>query len=80
VSKNLKISIYKIIILPALLYGLERWLLTLKEEYKMRVFGKRLLRRIFGRKRDEVTGVWRKLHNDDLNNSYSSPSKITMMN
>jgi hypothetical protein len=53
--------------------------LTLKEEHRLRVFENRVLRRIFGPKRDEVTGGWRKLHNEELHNLYSSPSKITMM-
>jgi hypothetical protein len=61
-SKNLKIRIYKTIILPVVLYGCETWSLTLREEYRLRVFESRVLRRIFGPKRDEVTGEWRKLH------------------
>jgi hypothetical protein len=69
-SKNLKIRIYKTIILPVVLYGCETLSLTLREEYRLRVFENRVLRRIFGPKRDEVTGEWRKLHND----LYSSPS------
>jgi hypothetical protein len=55
-SKNIKIRIYETIILPVVLYGCETWSLTLREEYKLRVFEKRVLRRIFGPKRDEVTG------------------------
>jgi len=55
--KNLKIKIYRTIIMPVVLYGCETWLLTLKEERRMRVFENRVLRRIFGPKRDEVTGV-----------------------
>jgi hypothetical protein len=58
-SKNLKIIIYKTIILPVVLYGCETWSLTLKEEHRLRVFENRVLRRIFGPKRDEVTGEWR---------------------
>jgi hypothetical protein len=54
-SKNLKIRIYKTIILPVVLYGCETWSLTLKEEHRLRVFENRVLRRIFGPKRDEVT-------------------------
>jgi hypothetical protein len=61
------------------LYGCETWSLTLKEEHRLRVFENRVLRRIFGSKRDEVTGGWRKLHNEDLLNLYSSPSIITMI-
>jgi len=75
-SKNLKIKIYRTIILPVVLYGCETWSLTLREERRLRVFENRVLRRIFGPKRDEVTGEWRKLHNEELNNLYSSPNKI----
>jgi hypothetical protein len=74
-SKNLKFKIYKTIILPLVLYGCETWSLTLRE-YRLRVFENRVLRRIFGPKRDEVTGDWRKLHNEELHNLYSSPSKL----
>jgi hypothetical protein len=63
-SKNIKIRIYKSIILPVVLYGCETWSLVLREEYRPRVFENRVLRRIFGPKRDEVTGDWRKLHNE----------------
>ena len=72
-SKNLKIKIYKTIIFPVL-YGCEIWLLILREERRLRVFGNRVLRRMFGPKRDEVTGEWRKLHNEELNDLCSSPS------
>jgi hypothetical protein len=72
-SKNVKIKIDKIIILPIVLYGCETWSLTLKEEHRLRVFENRVLRRIFGPKRDEVIGGWRKLHNEELHNSNSSP-------
>jgi hypothetical protein len=58
-QKNLKIRIYKTIILPVVLYGCETWSLTLREERRLRVFENRVLRRIFGLKRDEVTGEWR---------------------
>ena len=79
-SKNLKINIYIYIciyiyitiILPVVLYGYETWSLTLREERKLRVCENMVLRRIFGPKRDEVTGQWRKLHNWDLNDWYSS--------
>jgi hypothetical protein len=69
--KNIKIRIYKNIILPVVLYGCETWSLTLMEEHRLRVFEKRFMRRIFGPKRDEVTGVWRKLHNEEFHNLYS---------
>jgi hypothetical protein len=55
------------------------WSLTLREEHRLRVFENRALRRIFGPKRDEVTGEWRKLHNEELHNLYSSPSIIRMI-
>ena len=61
-SKNLKIKVYKTIILPVVLYGCETWSLTLREERKLRVFEKMMLRRIFGPSRGEVTGEWRRLH------------------
>jgi hypothetical protein len=77
-SKNIKIRIYKTIILPVL-YGCETWSLTLREEHRLRVFENRMLRRIFGLKRDEVMGEWRKLHNKELRDLYSSPSIIRMI-
>ena len=61
-SKNLKIKIYRTIILPVVLYECGTWSLTLREERRLRVFENRVLRRVFGPKRDEVTGEWRKLH------------------
>jgi hypothetical protein len=67
---------YKTIILPVVLYGRETWSLTLREEHRLRVFENRVLRRIFRPKRDEVTGDWRKLHNEELHNLYSSPDII----
>jgi hypothetical protein len=66
--ERLKIRIYKTIILPVVLYGCETWSLTLREEHRLRVFENRVLRRIFGPKRDDVTGGWRKLHNVELHN------------
>jgi hypothetical protein len=72
-------EIYKIIILPVVPYGCETWSLTRREEHRLRVFENRVLRRIFGPKRDEVTGEWRKLHNKELHNLYSSPSIIRMI-
>ena len=74
-SKNLKIKIYRTIILPVV-YGCETWLLTLRDEHRLRVFENSMLRRIFGLKRDEVTGEWRKLHNEELNDAHSSPSIV----
>jgi hypothetical protein len=61
------------------LYGCETWSLTLREEHRLRVFENRVLRRIFGPKRDEVMGDWRKLHNEELHNLYSPPNIIRMM-
>ena len=66
-SKNLKIKIYRTIILPVVLYGCETWSLTLRKERKLRVFENMVLRKIFGPRRDEVTGEWRRLHNEALN-------------
>jgi hypothetical protein len=75
-SKHVTITIYKTMILPGVLYGCETWSLTLREEYRLGVLENRVLRRIFGSKRDEVIGRWRKLHNEELHNLYSSPSII----
>ena len=66
--------IYKTIILPVVLYGCETWSLTLREERKLRVSDNMVLRRIFGPRRDEVTGEWRRMHNEELNDLYSSPN------
>jgi hypothetical protein len=77
--KNVKIRIYKTVILSVVvLYGCGTWSLTLREEHRQRVFENRMLRRIFGPKRDEVTGKWSKLHNE-LHNVYSSPRIIRKM-
>jgi hypothetical protein len=65
--------------LPAVLYGCETWSLALREEHTLRVFENRVLRRIFGPKRDEVTGEWRKLRNEELRDLYSSQSIIGMI-
>jgi hypothetical protein len=78
-SKNLKIRIYKTIIFPVVLYGCETWSLTLREEHRLKVFENRVLKRIFGSKRDEVTGELRKLHNEELRDLYSSPSIIRII-
>jgi hypothetical protein len=61
------------------LYGCETWSLTVREEHKLRVFENRLLRRIYGPKRDGVTAGWRKLHSEELHNLYSSPSIIRII-
>jgi hypothetical protein len=72
----LKVKIYKTIILPVVLYGCETWSLTLRKEHRLRVFENRVLRRIFGPTRYEVTGEWRRLHSGELHNLYSSPDII----
>jgi hypothetical protein len=69
---------YKSVSLPVLLYGCETWSLTLREEHRLRVFENRVLRRIFGPKRDEDES-WRKLHNDELHSLYSSPNIVMMI-
>jgi hypothetical protein len=71
-SKHLNIKIYRTVIVPVVLYGCETWSLTLREEHGLRVFENRVLRRIFGSKWNEVIGEWRKLHNEELNDLYSS--------
>jgi hypothetical protein len=72
-------GIYKTIILPVILYGCETWPLTLNEEHRLRVFENKVLRSIFGPKRNEVTGEWRKLHNEELRDFNSSPSIIRII-
>jgi hypothetical protein len=78
ISKNLKIKIYKTVILPVVLYGCETWSLLLREEHRLRVSENRVLRMILGPKREE-DGSWRKLHNDELHNLYSSPNIIRVI-
>ena len=78
-SKNLKIKIYRTIILPVVLYGCETWSLTLREERKLRVFENMVVRRIFGPRRDKVTGEWRRLHNEELSDFYSSPNIVRVI-
>ena len=78
-SKNNNFKIYRTIILPVVLYGCETWSLTMREERRLRVFENRVLRRIFGPKRDGVTGEWRKLHNEELNSLYSSPNIVRVI-
>jgi hypothetical protein len=75
-SRNVKVKIYKTIILPIVLYGCETLCVILREEVRLRVFENRVLRRISGPRRDEVTGEWRKLHNEELHSLYSYPNII----
>jgi len=78
-SRNSKIKLYITIILPLVLCRCETSSLTLREEHRLRVFENRVLRRIFGPRRDEVTGEWRKLHNEELNDLYSSPNIVQVI-
>jgi len=71
--------IYTTIILPVVLYGCEAWSLTLREEKKLRVFENMVLRRIFGPTRNEIKGEWRRLHNEELNDLYSSPNIVRVI-
>ena len=77
-SKNLKIKTYKTTILPLVLYGCETWSLTLSEECRLTVLEKRILRRIFGPKRDE-NGEFRRLHNEELHSLYRSPNIVRVI-
>jgi len=78
-SKNLKIKIYRIIILSVILYGFETWPLTLREECRLKVFENRVLRRIFGPKRDKVRREWGKLHSEELHDLYSLLNILCMI-
>jgi len=77
--KNVKIKIYRTVILPVVLYGRETCSLTLREKRRLRVFENRVYRRIFGPNRDEETGKWRKLHNEDMNDPYPSPNIVRVI-
>jgi hypothetical protein len=78
-SNSKKIKIRRTIILPVVLYGCETWSVTLREEHRLKVFENRVLREIFGPKRDEVTGEWRRLHNEELYYLYSAPHIILVI-
>jgi hypothetical protein len=78
-SKNVKIKIHETEILRVVLYGCETWSLTLKDECRLRVFENWVLRRIFGSRRDEVMGGWRKLHKTELHSLCSSQNIIRMI-
>jgi hypothetical protein len=75
-SRNIKVKIYKTIILPVVLYRCETWSLTLREEHRLWMFENRVLRKIFGPKRDKVAREWRTLHNEEFHILYSSPNII----
>jgi hypothetical protein len=78
-STNIQIEIHTNIILPVVLYGCETWSLTLREGHRLRVFQNRVLRGVMGPKREEITGQWRKLHNEELRDLYSSPNIICVI-
>jgi hypothetical protein len=78
ISYKKNIKIYKTVILPAVLYGCETWSLTLREDHRLRVFENRVLRKVFGPEREE-DGSWRKLHNDDLHDLFSSPNIVRVI-
>ena len=78
-SEDIKIEIYRTIILRVVLYECDTWLLTLREEHRLRMFENRVLRRVFGPMRGEVTGKWGKVHNEELNSLYSSPNIIRVI-
>jgi hypothetical protein len=77
--QNIEIKIYRTVILPVVLYWCKTWSLKLREEHRLRVFENRVLRKIFGPKRDEVTGEWRRLHNEELYGLYSSSNIIRVI-
>jgi hypothetical protein len=78
-ARNLKVKTYKIVILAVVLCGYETWPLTIKVQYKLRVFVSKVLRRIFGPKRMEVTRGWRKSYNEEVHNLYSVPGIISVI-
>jgi hypothetical protein len=76
-KKNIKIKTYRTVVSSVVLYGFETWSLTLREGHRLKVFESRMLRRIFGPRRNKTIGGSRKLHNDELHDLYSSPNVIT---
>ena len=74
-QKNIKLKIYKTAILPVILYGCETWTLSLREEKRLQVYENEVLRKIFGPKRDDQTGEWRRLHNGELHDLYGKPGR-----
>ena len=79
ISRKLKLKIYRTVILPVILYGCESWSTTVADEQKLRVFENKILRKIYGPKRDEMTGEWRRLHNEELHGLYDSPDVVKIM-
>jgi hypothetical protein len=77
--KNIKIKTYRTVILPVVLYGCETWSLTLREESRLRLLENRVLSGIFGPNRVEVTGDWRKIHNEELNDLYCLPNIVRVI-
>jgi hypothetical protein len=75
-SKTIKIEIIRTVIFFIVLYGYENWSVKLKEEHMLSMFQSKVLRRKFGHKRDKLTGQWREIHNEELNDLYSSPNSI----
>ena len=78
-SKDIKINVYRTIILHVILYECDTWSLTLREEIRLRVFENMVLRSLFGPKRDEVTGDWKKLHDLELSDLYTSPNLVRVI-